>query len=255
VLGLLLAWEGINYLKTVNPANLPRLQEVVIDSRIALFTIGLAVIASIASGLFPALRVSRPNLSQSLKAGGRAGTDLRKNLKLRSALVVAEIAMCFTLLVGGGLMARSFLKLSHIDMGFQADPSNLLLVESYPSGPKYTKERRIQFYQQWVSDIKKFPGVQDAAVSFCSPPNRVNFANGFEIEGHENQAQHSPDVPVPISSPGYFSTMQIPILHGRDFAETDTLTSPPVVIVSQAFVRNYFQNESKERKRICGPAK
>ena len=250
VLGLLLAWEGINYLKTVNPANLPRLQEVVIDSRIALFTIGLAVIASIASGLFPALRVSRPNLSQSLKAGGRAGTDLRKNLRLRSALVVAEIAMCFTLLVGGGLMARSFLKLSHIDMGFQADPSNLLLVESYPSGPKYTKERRIQFYQQLVSDIKKFPGVQDAAVSFCSPPNRVNFANGFEIEGHENQAQHSPDVPVPISSPGYFSTMQIPILHGRDFAETDTLTSPPVVIVSQAFVRNYFQNESPIGKRI-----
>jgi putative ABC transport system permease protein len=249
-LGLVLAWAGINYLKSVNPSNLPRLQEVAIDFRIALFTIGLAIIASIASGLFPALRVSRPNLSQSLKAGGRAGTDLRKNLRLRSALVVAEIAMCFTLLVGGGLMARSFLKLSHIDMGFQADPSNLLIVETYPSGPKYTKERRVQFYQQLVADIKRLPGVQDAAVSFSSPPNRVNFANGFEIEGHENQAQHSPDVPVPLSSPGYFSTMQIPILHGRDFTEGDTLTAPPVTIISQAFAKEYFPNDNPIGKHI-----
>ncbi len=250
VLGLALSWEGTNYLKSVSPSNLPRLQEVAIDFRAALFAIVLALIASIACGLLPALRVSRPNLSQSLKAGGRAGTDLAKNLKLRSALVVVEVAMCFTLLVGGGLMARSFLKLSHIDMGFQADPANLLLVESYPSGPKYTKERRIQFYQQLIADIKKLPGVQDAAVSFSSPPNRVNFANGFEIEGHENQSQHSPDVPVPLTSPGYFSTMQIPILHGRDFAETDTLISPQVVIISQTFARDYFPNEDPIGKRI-----
>ncbi len=249
-LGLLLAWQGIDYLKAANPANLPRLQEVVIDFRVALFTIGLAVIASIASGLFPALRVSRPNLIQSLNAGGRGGTDLRKNLKLRSALVIAEIAMCFTLLVGGGLMARSFLKLSHIDMGFQADPDDLLLVEVYPSGTTYTKERRIQFYKQLVADIKKLPGVQDAAVSFSTPPNRVNFANGFEIKGHESQSQHSPDVPVPLTSPGYFSTMQIPILHGRDFTESDTLTSPPVVIISQAFAKAYFPNENPVGEHI-----
>src|SRR6185437_5400449 len=97
-LGLLLAWGGIYYLKEINPANMPRLQEVNIDFRVALFTVFLAMIAAAASGLLPALRASKPNLSESLKAGGRAGTDLRKNMKVRSALVVAEIAMCFTLL-------------------------------------------------------------------------------------------------------------------------------------------------------------
>ncbi|HEX7286696.1 MAG TPA: ABC transporter permease [Candidatus Angelobacter sp.] len=251
VLGLLMAWGGIVYLKALNPANMPRLQEVNIDFRVALFTVFLAVIAAMASGLLPALRVSKPNLSESLKAGGRAGTDLRKNLRVRSALVVAEIAMCFTLLIGGGLMARSFMKLSHVDMGFQADPADLLILKTYPSGPSYTKERRVQFYGQLISDIKKFPGVKDAAISFCIPPNRTNYANGYEIEGRESlKPQESPIVPVPITSPGYFKTMQIPLLRGRDFAETDTLTSPPVVIVSQAFARAYFPNQDAVGKRI-----
>jgi putative ABC transport system permease protein len=250
-LGLLLANEGIRYLKTVNPANMPRLREVAIDYHVALFAVSVAVISALASGLLPALRVSKPNLSESLKAGGRAGTDLRKNLKVRSALVVMEIAVCFTLLIGGGLMARSFLNLSHVDMGFQADPANLLVVETYPTGPKYTKERRVQFYTQLIADLKKLPGVEDAAISFCIPPNRTNFANGFEIEGHESaKPQQSPNVPVPITSPGYFRTMQIPLLRGRDFAETDTLTSLPVTIVSQAFAKTYFGNEDPLGKRI-----
>ncbi|HLJ90000.1 MAG TPA: ABC transporter permease [Candidatus Angelobacter sp.] len=249
-LGLVLAREGINYLKIVNPANLPRLQEVAIDYRVALFAIVLGIIGAATSGLFPAIRVSRPNLSESLKAGGRAGTDLRKNLKIRNILVVAEIAMCFTLLIGGGLMARSFMNLNRVDMGFQADPGKLLVVEAYPSGPKYTKERRAQFYTQLIADIKRFPGVEDAAISFCIP-NRVNFTNGFQIEGRETQKpQQTPDVPVPISSPGYFKTMQIPLLRGRDFAETDTLTSPPVVIISQAFAKAYFGNEDPLGKRL-----
>ncbi|HLJ27714.1 MAG TPA: ABC transporter permease [Candidatus Angelobacter sp.] len=250
-LGLLLAWQGISYLKAVNPANMPRLQEVAIDYRVALFTALLGVIGAIASGLLPALRVSAPNLSESLKAGGRAGTDLRKNLRIRNALVVLEIAMCFTLLIGGGLMARSFMNLNRVDMGFQTDPANLLVVETYPSGPKYTKERRVQFYTQLIADIKKFPGVEDAAISFSIPPNRMNFANGFEIEGREAmKPEQSPAVPVPITSPGYFKTMQIPLLRGRDFAESDTMTSPPVVLISQAFAKAFFGNEDPIGKRL-----
>jgi predicted permease len=211
----------------------------------------LAVLAAIGSGLLPALKVSRPNLSESLKSGGRAGTDVRKNLRLRSALVVAEIAMCFTLLIGGGLMARSFLKLSKVDMGFQADPENLLIVKTYPTGPTYTSERRVQFYRQLLDDIKRFPGVESAAISFNLPPNRVDFSNGFEIEGQPNlKPQDSPVVTVPLVSSDYFSTMQIPLLQGRSFTESDTLTSPPVVVVSRTFARTYFGNESAVGKRM-----
>src|SRR6185503_8537897 len=130
IFGLLLAWESIRYLRLLHPANLPRLQEVSIDFNVALSSMVLAVLAAIGSGLLPALKVSRPTLSEAMKSGGRAGTDVRKNLRLLSALVVAESAMCFTLLIGGGLMARSFLKLSKVDMGFQADPENLLIVKT-----------------------------------------------------------------------------------------------------------------------------
>lgn len=251
IFGLLLAWESIRYLRLLHPANLPRLQEVSIDFNVALFSMVLAVLAAIGSGLLPALKVSRPNLSESLKSGGRAGTDVRKNLRLRSALVVAEIAMCFTLLIGGGLMARSFLKLSKVDMGFQADPENLLIVKTYPTGPTYTSERRVQFYRQLLDDIKRFPGVESAAISFNLPPNRVDFSNGFEIEGQPNlKPQDSPVVTVPLVSSDYFSTMQIPLLQGRSFTESDTLTSPPVVVVSRTFARTYFGNESAVGKRM-----
>lgn len=251
ILGIALAWQGLNALIAFKPANFPRLAELQIDYRVALFAIVLSVIAAIASGLLPALRVSSPNLSESLKSGGRSGTDARKNLRMRSALVVVEIAMCFTLLIGGGLMARSFLKLSRVDMGFQANPANLLVVESYPSGPAYTKERRVQFYQQLLADLNKTPGVESAATAFCLPPNRVNFTNGFEIEGHPTgPGEQTPDVPVPITSPGYFNTMQIPVLRGRDFTEGDSLTSPPVTIISQGFARAYFGSTDPLGKRI-----
>lgn len=251
ILGLFLAWESIRYLRFLHPANLPRLQEVSVDFNVALFSIALAVLAAIGSGVLPALKVSRPNLTETLKSGGRAGTDVRKNLRLRSALVIAEIAMCFTLLIGGGLLARSFLKLSRVDIGFQANPENLLMLKTYPSGPTYTSERRVQFYRQLLEDIRRLPGVEASAISFNLPPNRVEYSNGFEIEGQTNlKRQDSPDVPVPLVSSDYFLTMQIPLLQGRSFQESDTLTSPPVVVVSQTFARTYFGNQSAVGKRI-----
>jgi len=251
IFGLLLAWESIRYLRSLQPANLPRLQEVSMDFNVALFSMALAVLAGIGSGLLPALKVSRPNLFESLKSGGRSGTEIRKHLRLRSALVVAEIAMCFTLLIGGGLIVRSFLKLSMVDMGFQADPETLLLVKTYPTGPRYTSERRVQFYRQLLDDIKRLPGVESAAISFNLPPNKVDYSNGFEIEGQPKlKQQELPVVTVPLVSSDYFSTMQIPLLQGRTFNEADTLTSRPVVMVSQTFARMYFGNESAVGKRI-----
>lgn len=251
IFGLFLAWESIRYLRLLHPANLPRLQEVSVDFNVAVFSVGLAVLAAIGSGLLPALKVSQPNLTETLKSGGRAGSDVKKNLRLRSILVVAEIAMCFTLLIGGGLMAKSFLKLSKVDMGFQADPENLLILKTYPTGPTYTSERRVQFYRQLLDDIKRFPGVEAAAISFNLPPNKVDYSNGFEIEGQPNlKPQDSPVVTVPMVSSDYFSTMQIPLLQGRSFQESDTLTSPPVVVVSKTFARTYFGNESAIGKRM-----
>ncbi len=250
-LGLLLAWEGIRGLQVLHPANLPRLQEVSMDFNVTLFSMALAALAAIGSGVLPALRVSKPNLTEALKSGGRAGTDGGKSLRLRSALVIAEIAMCFTLLIGSGLMAKSFLKLSKVDIGFQANPENLLIAKTYPSGPTYTSERRVQFYRQLLEDIRRLPGVEATAISFNLPPNKVEYSNGFEIEGHPNlKRQDSPDVPVPMVSSDYFATMQVPVLQGRPFQESDTLTSLPVVIVSQAFARTYFGNESPVGKRI-----
>jgi putative ABC transport system permease protein len=251
ILGLFLAWESIRYLRFLHPANLPRLQEVSVDFNVALLSMALAVLAAIGSGVLPALKVSRPNLTETLKSGGRAGTDVRKNLRLRNALVIGEIAMCFTLLIGGGLMARSFLKLSRVEIGFQANPENLLMLKTYPSGPTYTSERRVQFYRQLLEDIRRLPGVEASAISFNLPPNRVEYSNGFEIEGRSNlKRQDSPDVPVPLVSSDYFSTMQIPLLQGRSFQESDTLTSPPVVVVSQKFARTYFGNQGAVGKRI-----
>lgn len=249
--GGLLAWIGIGYLRSLNLSTLPRMHEITMDWSIVLAATSLGVIAAAASGLLPALRVSKPNLAESLRAQGRTATDFRRNMRIRNSLVVAEIALSFALLTGGSLMARSFLKLSRVDVGFQVNPDDLLVMLIYPTGDRYTSQKRIQLFSQLSANVKRLPGVEDASTSFNMPPNRVNYDNGFEIEGNDRgKLWQGPNVPVSMVSPGFFHTIGLPVQRGRPFTYEDTSTSPPVVIVSERFVKAYMNGRDPVGKRL-----
>lgn len=240
--GLALAWAGIHCLQITNPGNLPLIQDVRLDARVLGFTFLISTITGVLFGVWPAWQAGRGEVHAKLKEGGRAGTSSSSRSRSHAALVVCEIALSFMLLAGAGLLLRSFLSLQRVSAGFRSAPQQLLSMAISPPPNRYNDAKMIVgFYERILDHVNALPGVESTSISDSLPPDRRADYDTFQIEGQSLPAgQSNPAVTTSVSGPGYFSTLGIPLVKGRFFAERDTADSPPVVIVSDTFARRFL---------------
>jgi len=249
VLGLGLAAWGVSLLSKLTQIQIPRSHEIGLDWRVLLFTLGVSVLTGILFGLVPALQASRGNVYDTLKDGGRSGQGGARG-RLRSSLIVAEMALALMLLVGAGLLMRSFWQLQQVSPGFQ--PQGVLsLMVSLP-GHKYKEPpQRVNFFDQLLPQLKALPGVQSVGASSVIPMSGTNSSGSFQIEGRQiPQGQSSPHGDRWQAAGDYFETMKIPLVRGRYFTAQDTPNSLGVAIIDETMARKYWPNEDPLGKRI-----
>lgn len=247
--GLLLAKWGVDLLTALKPANLPRLSSIGIDEWVLGFTIGVSVLTGIVFGLVPALNASKLDVNEALKEGGRASTGGIGRHRVRSLLVVSEIALALVLLIGAGLLIKSIWTLRAIDPGF--NPENLLTMRIELPESRYKEiPKQIQYRDRALESVNAIPGVQAAMISELPMTDRL--MHNFVIDGRPPlQPGEEPELETRTVAGDYFRTMGIPVLQGRDFTAEDRVDSPPVGLVNQSFVREYFPDENPIGARIA----
>ena len=250
VLGLLFAYWGMDALLALSPGNIPRLETIGVDREVLFFTLAVSLVTGVVFGLAPALTVSKPHLNDTLKEGGRSGGDSGTARRLRSGLAVAEIALSFVLLVGAGLLIRSFLSLQDVNPGFNAD--HLLTVKlSLPAAKYQENQQVVNFYDQLLARVSSQPGVQAASLTTALPLDSGNNYLAFEVEGRVTPpTDKQPDAESRIVSADYFKALQIPLRRGRLLDDRDALGAPDVVVISETMARKYFGGEDPIGKRI-----
>jgi putative ABC transport system permease protein len=245
LLGILLAHWGTSFIAYQLPDGIPRLREAYMDLRVLGFTLGVSLLTGLLFGLAPALQASRLNLTEALKEGDRGSAGTRQ--RLRSVLVVSEVALTLTLLVGAGLLIQSFRRVLQVDPGFK--PENLLTMQVSVNNPD--GHQIATFFQQLQENVRKLPGVKSVAVSNGLP---LGVANNpiFIIVGRPlPEKGKEPGATRYTVSPDYFQTMGIELLRGRLFNAQDRPDTPSVVIVDEALVQQHFQNEDPIGKRLA----
>jgi len=249
--GLLFALWGVYVLVAFGPADLPRAKEVAADGRVLVFTFAVSLLTGIIFGLVPALQASRPDLNETLKESGRSATGSAGHRRVRNLLVVSEIALSLVLLVGAGLLMRSFVKLEAVNPGF--NPNNVLTMKISLRGPNYQKDTPIiAFHDQLIEKIKALPGVQAVATRSHVPIAADDgYANlSFGIEGRLPDAANRLTAFYNAVSPDYFQTMEIPVLKGRPFEARDDRKSQSVIIINETLARRYFPGEDPIGRRM-----
>lgn len=247
-LGIAAARSGLAAILGLYPSNLPRAQDVSVDYRVLLFTVGLAIVTGVIFGLVPALQVAKPNLSRAMREGARSGTAGREHNRLRSGLVIAETAFGVTLLIGAGLLIRSFNRLSHADLGF--NPEHLLTASFDLSETRYNSDQQDRFVQELFTRIRALPGVISAAGAIPLPLSDSQFNISFNLLDHPVPVANEPSAAFYVVVPSFFETMQIPLVRGRTFDERDQRNSAPVMIVTQEFAKTYFPGEDPIGRRV-----
>jgi putative ABC transport system permease protein len=245
LLGLALSVWLVKLLIAITPPNTPRIDEIGIDIRVYLFTLGVTVLAGLLFGLFPALQTSRPNLNEMLKDSGRRGAESGSRNQVGGLLIVSEIALSFILLAGAGLLIKSFLNLKQINPGFNAD--NVLVMRLVLLGPKYKEaESRVQAYKQVIENVKAIPGAQSAGAVLSLPLRGDTFALGRSVirEGRPMTPDEAVNARHLTVTGDYFQTLQIPLKSGRLFTDQDNSQSPKVAIISEKMARELWPNEN-----------
>lgn len=248
--GWLLAIWGIDLLLALSPDGTPRLSEVRLDYQVFAFTLLLSVMTGVVFGLFPALAASKADLNQTLKEGGRSATAGSGRHRLRSALVIAEVALALVVLIGAGLLIKSFARLQKVSPGF--DPNGLTTMLIWLSDAKYLEaSRRVAFMQQLRTRLGVLPDVQSVAIANDLPIRGNDSSNFPIIEGHPTPAPHERILTgVHVISPGYFRAMGIPLLKGRELTERDNQNAPPVMVINETAARRLWPGEDPIGKRL-----
>jgi putative ABC transport system permease protein len=241
--GVLLAFWMVDILVAFSPEGTPRTDEIGIDGRVLAFSLATALLTGLISGLVPALQASTPNLNDALKEGGKGTQSGSHGRRARSILVVSEIALALMLLIGAGLLMKSFLRLQSVDPGF--NPKNLLTAvislprASYPDRPRF-----VAFYAQLLDRIKTLPGVQSVGAISNLPLGGGRTDSDFSIQGRpQPEPGEHPVAWYDSVTVDYFRTMGMRLLEGREFTERDNQDGPKVVIISEALARRYFPGE------------
>jgi len=249
VLGLLLAYWGIDLLVALTPGDVPRLNEIGLHAPVFGWTLLVSILTGVLFGLAPALQASKPDLNESLKESGRSSAGLERS-RLRGLLVVSEVALALVLLVCAGLMIKSFMRLQQVSPGFE--PKNLLTMNISLPRQKYPEAQQANgFYNQLFERVRALPGVETVGGVDPLPLSDSNGTTGFVVEGGPMLAPADrPEVGERSATPAYFQTMRIPVLKGRAFTEQDRENSPRVMIVNEALARRYWPNEEVLGKRL-----
>jgi putative ABC transport system permease protein len=248
-IGLLLAVWGKDILLSLAPEDLPRVRDASLDRWVLMFTAGITLLTGLFFGLVPALQASKPNLNETLKDAGRGSTEGGHRHLIRSLLVVFEVAIALVLLVGAGLLMKSFLRLQNVNPGF--NPDNALTAKIALPGKKYKEpDQQTAFYNQLLEKVSQLPGVTAAGASVVLPLDD-DFVLGFEIEGRPPQpADQDQSTNYYAVTPGYFNAMGIPLRQGRLFDEHDRKDATRVIIINEAMARQLFPDENPIGKRI-----
>jgi predicted permease len=252
-LGLLAASWGIQALLAVAPAGLPQTQKIGLDFSVLAFCMSLSIITGLLFGLAPALQTSKVNLNDSLKEGGRSSTEGNRQHLFRSLLVVSEVALALMLLIGGGLLFRSFLRLRAVDPGFNAD--KLLTMElSFNGSAESTDSKRIAFLNELTERVQALPGVRSTSAINHLPVGGDVWSLGYIVEGRPLPGPgETPHAVYRVSRPDYFKTMGATLLRGRDFTARDNEAGSGVVIINESLARAAWPTEDPIGKRISLP--
>jgi predicted permease len=248
--GLAIAFWGIRGLVLLAPKDLPRLDEIAINGQVLAFTLAVSLVAGILFGMVPALRISRVDLNEALREGGRSQSGGKRLRYVRSGLTVAEVAFSMILLTGAGLMIRSLLNLQVIRPGFLTE--NVLTWRVSPSRTKYPQAPQVEnFYSTLLGRLQAIPGVQGAAmvtnVFLSSTPD----SGGFAVEGRPAPPpEQQIEATVDSISPNYFRTLGVPLIRGRFFDEHDGAASLPVVLINETMARRFWPDEDAVGKHF-----
>jgi putative ABC transport system permease protein len=250
VAGLLLALWGIDVLRTASIDSIPTTAEIKLDNYVFLFTLGVSLLTGLVCGLAPALQTSKPDLNEALKEGGRTGTSGAARHRIRNLLVISEVALSLILLIGSGLLIKSFLRLRNTDTGF--DEENLLTMQLSYTANESEPRKVADFFGQVEERLKALPGVEAVALSGGVPFLGAG-ETSFAIEGRPPiEDGKRPMTVLYITSPDYLKAMGIRLLKGRFFSERDTRNSPLVAVIDEDFARQHFPNEEPVGKYLEG---
>jgi putative ABC transport system permease protein len=241
LLGMAIAAGGIHLLRLVGPIGVPRLSTVQLNTAVLVFTAGLTLLTTMLFGILPALHASRVDVNAGLKSAGRGTVASRESARPRKLLVLAELALSIMLLIGAGLLIRSFVRLTFTNPG--VDASDVLTFNlSLPTKKYATPERIRDFYDALLTNLRALPGVKDAGAVSILPLSGDQNSSSFTIRGAPVAPQDQPSAELRVASRDYFRTIGIPLLHGRQFETGDRMGSPPVVLVSESMARKFWPN-------------
>jgi putative ABC transport system permease protein len=250
--GLLLALWGIGLVESLGSRVTPLLAGVRVDYGVLAFTAAVSVLAGIAFGLAPALQVSSPDLNETLKAGGRSGDGGGRGARLRSALIVAEMALALVLLAGAGLLIKSVVRLRAVDAGFNT--SNLLTMNlALPSSRYPDGAARAAFFERLARKVGSLPGVEAAAFTSVLPLSGSFDGRALAVEDAPVPRGQETNVDLYVATQGYLRAMQTPLVAGRDFEERDGADAPPVALVSETAARRLWPGRTPLGRRIKFP--
>ncbi|HEX7050810.1 MAG TPA: ABC transporter permease [Longimicrobiales bacterium] len=254
--GVGLAFAGLELLLALAPADIPRLPDVGIDARVLVATLVVSVLVGIAFGAVPTLQARRIDVQSALKGAGRGASAGRERRRLRSALVVAELALAVVLVAGAGLLIRSFWRLQQVDTGFRAEgvlkaefqlPTSRYAAGS-PGWPDFPEMRR--FNGDLLRRVRALPGVESAAIAGNHPLD-AGFTNSFVVVGREAEAKNWPEISIRRVGAGYFETVGLPLLSGRTLRDSDDAFATPVLIINQTAARRFFADRDPLGQQIA----
>src|SRR5688572_249684 len=251
-LGLGFAWLGIKALMLISPKDLVNFQSVSMNMTVLLWTLGVSILTGIIFGMAPALQISRLNLNDSLKEGGKSeSSQASGSRRLRSALVVSEIALAVVLLASAGLLIRSFVRLQQVDRGF--DTENILTMVIRLPAAKYPEDPHIiTFFNQALERVRQLPSVRSVGmVNFLPLYGGLGSNTGFKIEGRPMPPPgQGPGTDVRVADAGYFQSMGIPLLRGRNFSDAEQREPKRVILINEALARKHFPDEDPIGRRL-----
>ncbi len=248
--GLALAWAGTRLLVNLSPNILPRAAEIALNGRALAFTAAVAVLTGILFGLAPAIHMAKSDLMAALREGSRGNAIGFRRNRLRSVLVMGEVALALVLLSGAGLLMRSFYRLQSVEPGF--DSHGMLTFHTNLPGAKYKgDEPQAAFYRRALERIRALPGVESAGAAQIFPLAGDDYILSFEQIGKPPvPVGNEPSAAYYSATPGYFTSLRIPIRAGRDFSEHDDAAAPPVAIISESMARQFYAGENPLGQRI-----
>ncbi len=247
--GLLLAWWGVDYVPSFITESLPRAGEIGVDGRVLGFALAISLLAGFLSGVAPAIQGSAAKLNDALKEGGRLSGAVPVRSRLRSSLVVGEVALSLVLLAGAGLLIRSFVHVLGADKGF--DPEGVLTLELSLTDARYREPRSQRlFIEQLMGRITALPGVEAAGLVSHLPLDGSNTDGDFRIEGRSYPRESGPKSAKRFASPDYFRVMRIPLVRGRYFTDQDAEGAHSVVIINETLAQRFFPGEDPIGKRV-----